>query len=484
MVSMLTAKQEMQPSEYSRLYDVLVPESHFLRKFKNLVDFSFIYDELKDAYCAFFGRVAEDPVRMFKHLILKDLYNLSDRGLVHRAHTDLAFKFFLDLAPEADVIDSTTLCHFRKERIKTAEFLDLLISKSMEIAFREGVIKSRTVIIDATHTRAAYNLKTPIEILRERSKNLRKKMYAVDSECKSLLPEKYLGEEITQEIEYTKNLIAVLDTQTMAELPAIAEARELVLESLDEDAMKAQSLGDANARKGYKSSELLFLGYKENIIIVDERIICGAVVTPGNTADGNYMLELVAKAKANGVTIETILADSAYSGKAHINFANENDIKLVSKLNPIITGEYRETNFTLNKDSGRFICPAGHEAIRKARTGKRNVKKNQCETHYFDIDICKNCPLREGCYTAGAKSKTHSVSIKTPNQVDQIAFQNSEEFKLLARDRYKIEAINAELKNIHGLKNCKSDGLFGMTLQTATTIFVVNIKRILKLMAE
>ncbi|MGL4953392.1 MAG: transposase, partial [Culicoidibacterales bacterium] len=152
---MLMTTSEMKFSEYNKLYDILVPKEHFLRKFKNLVDFGFIYDELKSAYCEFFGRVAEDPIRMFKYLILKDLYNLSDRGLVQRAHTDLAFKYFLDLVPEADVIDATTLCHFRKERIKTPEFLDILISKSMEIAFRAGVIKSHTVIIDATHTRAA-----------------------------------------------------------------------------------------------------------------------------------------------------------------------------------------------------------------------------------------------------------------------------------------------------------------------------------------
>ncbi|MGL6247471.1 MAG: transposase, partial [Culicoidibacterales bacterium] len=113
-----------------------------------------------------------------------------------------------------------------------------------------------------------------------------------------------------------------------------------------------------------------------------------------------------------------------------------------------------------------------------------NVQRNQSETHYFDIEKCKVCPFKSGCYRENAKSKTYSVTIKTPNQVEQITFQNSDEFKLLARDRYKIEAKNAELKNIHGLKNCKSDGLFGMTLQAGTTMFVVNIKRILKLMEE
>ncbi|MGL5382775.1 MAG: IS1182 family transposase [Culicoidibacterales bacterium] len=481
---MLMTTSEMKFSEYNKLYDILVPKEHFLRKFKNLVDFGFIYDELKSAYCEFFGRVAEDPIRMFKYLILKDLYNLSDRGLVQRAHTDLAFKYFLDLVPEADVIDATTLCHFRKERIKTPEFLDILIAKSMEIAFRAGVIKSHTVIIDATHTRAAYNAKTPIEILRERSKNLRKKMYAVDKNCKDDLPEKYTGTELAQEVKYTHDLITVLDTKSMTMFPAIAEARELLIESLDGDANQSQSLGDATARIGYKSADDAFFGYKSHIAMTDERIICAVEVTAGNEADGKHFISLLEKTKQNGVEIKTILADAAYSGKAHINYAHHEKMQLVAKLNPIITGENHHDTFTYNKDSGRFVCPAGHEAIRKAKTGKKNVQRNQSETHYFDIEKCKVCPFKSGCYRENAKSKTYSVTIKTPNQVEQITFQNSDEFKLLARDRYKIEAKNAELKNIHGLKNCKSDGLFGMTLQAGTTMFVVNIKRILKLMEE
>lgn len=45
-----------------------------------------------------------------------------------------------------------------------------------------------------------------------------------------------------------------------------------------------------------------------------------------------------------------------------------------------------------------------------------------------------------------------------------------------------IEAKNSELKNRHGFATSKIDGLFGMNLQVAKTLFVVNLKRILTLM--
>ena len=71
-------------------------------------------------------------------------------------------------------------------------------------------------------------------------------------------------------------------------------------------------------------------------------------------------------------------------------------------------------------------------------------------TYFFDVEKCKICPLREGCYKDGAKSKTYSVSIKSTEHKEQEAFQNSEEFKEKARSRYKIEAKNSELKHRHG----------------------------------
>ena len=60
------------------------------------------------------------------------------------------------------------------------------------------------------------------------------------------------------------------------------------------------------------------------------------------------------------------------------------------------------------------------------------------------IEKCKVCPFREGCYKEGAKSRTYSVSIKFTVHKEQESFQNSEEFKELARSRYKIEAKNSK----------------------------------------
>ena len=115
---------------------------------------------------------------------------------------------------------------------------------------------------------------------------------------------------------------------------------------------------------------------------------------------------------------------------------------------------------------------------------KKELRKIKKIPTIFDIEKCKICPFRDGCYTEGAKSKTYSVTIKSTEHKEQEAFQESEYFKEKAKERYKIEAKNSELKHRHGYNVASSSGLVGMHLQGAMAIFAVNLKRIMTLMKE
>lgn len=43
---MLAQQQSLPLSAYSDLYDLIIPEDNLLRKINNLIDFTFVYDEL------------------------------------------------------------------------------------------------------------------------------------------------------------------------------------------------------------------------------------------------------------------------------------------------------------------------------------------------------------------------------------------------------------------------------------------------------
>lgn len=121
-----------QSMHYMALYDIVVSKDNMLRKINELIDFSFVYDELKNNYCHYNGRNAVHPIRMFKYLFLKAIHDLSDVDIVERSKYDMSFKYFLDMSPEDEVIDPSSLNKFRKLRLKDVNLLDLLINKTVK----------------------------------------------------------------------------------------------------------------------------------------------------------------------------------------------------------------------------------------------------------------------------------------------------------------------------------------------------------------
>ena len=483
---MLAQQQKLQVSSYSGLYDLIVPKDNLLRKINDLIDFTFIHEELVDKYCLNNGRTAESPIRMFKYLLLKTIYTVSDVDVVERSMYDMSFKYFLDMSPEEEVIDPSSLTKFRKLRLKDTDLLNLLISKTVSIAIAKGSVRSRSIIVDATHSFSRSNPYSALEVLRERSKLLRKAVYAVDEDLKGNMPEKNESGELEKELAYSKELAKHIGSdKTLSLIPAVKEKLNLLKETI-EDTQEHYTLSkDKDAKTGHKSADSSFFGYKTHLAMTEERIITAAVVTSGEKGDGQELPKLLEISKDNGINVDTVIGDSAYSGKENLALTGEQNIKVVAKLNPSIAQGSRkdEDKFDYNKDAGMFVCPAGHLAIRKAREGKKNVGKNQSYIYFFDVEKCKTCPLKDGCYKPGAKTRTYAVTIKSTIHQEQQVFQETDYFKEKAKHRYKIEAKNSELKNVHGYDRATSYGIENMQMQGALAIFTVNLKRIIKLIA-
>lgn len=145
--------------------------------------------------------------------------------------------------------------------------------------------------------------------------------------------------------------------------------------------------------------------------------------------DGKELEGLVEKSRKAGIEVEAVIGDAAYSGKDNIKLA----------------GQKENDGFVYNKDADMIQC-------------------------------------KVGCYKDGAKSKTVSMSLKCEEYQRQKEFQESDTFKNLSKERYKIEAKNSELKNVHGYDISVGNGLYGTKIQGVCAIFVTNLKRITFLM--
>jgi transposase len=484
---MLNTQGKLNLGQYSDLYDLIVPKDNLFRQLKELCgDFEFIYDELKDKYCPDNGRAAIDPRVLFKYLLIKVIDNWSDVDVVEHSRYDMSYKCFLGLPPEQSVmIDPSSLTVFRRRRLQDPDLMDKLISQSLRVAAEHGLIKSKTIILDSTHTRSRANKHFPSEYLQKLGKDLRKSLYGFDASVKKDLPEKYEGKDLEKALSYAEALVKKVSELPLSRLPAVSKRLNLLKETIDDIQDHYESSVDPDARTGHKSEDDEFFGYKTHMAINQERLVTAAVVTSGEASDGDYMQELIDRSRSNGQEVEEAIGDGAYCSNDNLEESAEKGVKVIAKLNAnVAQGLHKEDDgFSFNKDAGLYVCPAGHMATRKAVV-KGKGKKAVREVHYFDVHKCVFCKRREGCFAFNQAVKTYSVAIHSEAQEKQLAFQQTEEFREKYRERYKIEAKNADLKNNLGYDRAESYGIGCMALQGAVTIYAANLRRIVRLLAE
>ena len=498
-------QQSLSFSKYLELYDLLIPKENKWRRMNEEIDFSFVYDFVEDSYSTKMGRTAKDAVFMFKLLLLKTESGLSDEGLIEMVKVNMEYKCFLGLEPEeTEIIDSSLLTIFRRKRLakyeknedgkiikifdKSQELMDTLIGKTVDLAITKGIIKKKNIgIVDSTHTLSLYGHISPREKLIQVSKNLRKKIYKLDEKMKEKMPKKKEASGLIEdEIEYCNELLNVINNDgRFVEVPNVEENIKLLKEVIEDTKIELEYSKDQDAKVGHKTADTEFFGYKTHLMMSEERIITSATVTTGEKHDGKQLEQLIEKTRNNGIEIEAVVGDGAYSEKDNLEYCKEKNIKNVSKLSKSVThgnGKNKD-KFEYNKDAGMYVCEAGHMAVKKVKQGSKE-NGTDVECYYFDVEKCKRCPFREGCYKEGAKSKTFSVRIKSDTHVEQMDYMETDEFKNYYSHRYKIEAKNAEIKAVYNYDKSSACGISGITIQGATTLFLTNINRIYRLEEE
>lgn len=246
---MNSKQQSLNLSPFRAIYDIVVPKDNMLRQFNEMVDFSSVLEELKDTYCLDNGRNTVPPVRMFKYLLLKSIFDLSDVDVVERSRYDMSFKYFLDMAPEDMVIDSSSLTKFRKLRLQDVGLLDILIQKTVEVALEKDLITSKSIIVDATHTKSRFNQKSPKEFLMEKLKILRKAVYQIDEGMKEKFPPKTTTDNLADELDYCQKVIETVEKEeNIREYPNVKEKLNYLKEIVEDHQEHLQFSQDPDAR--------------------------------------------------------------------------------------------------------------------------------------------------------------------------------------------------------------------------------------------
>jgi IS5 family transposase len=95
------------------------------------------------------GRKAIDPLVLFKLLLLKHLYNLSNEQTEYQAHDRASFRRFLGLSESAEIPDATTIGKF-EEQLRQAGLIEVLFEQFEAFLRQSGYAAQGGQIIDAT----------------------------------------------------------------------------------------------------------------------------------------------------------------------------------------------------------------------------------------------------------------------------------------------------------------------------------------------
>jgi transposase len=488
-----------------QVYRVVVPKDHYLRKALQAVRWDDFHDLLAPFYSPDMGRPAESPVLMLKLEYLRYHHNLSDSGVITRAETDLAFRYFLQIPIGWALPDASSLCVFRG-RLGRKGFRRVF-DQVVAVAREHGVVKDRLRIKDATHVIGNMAVPTALALVAQ----VRDKLLAAAEPFEPLLVE---GEQVNLETlrETTKSLkpaerlasrLAQLremliwadkmtppeKAETNRAWQAFLVQRDLAHKILDDQEHpgagdRTLSTTDPDARRA-KHGEW-FDGYLVDILVdADSEIITQINVLPGNGDEAADAAELIRQEEAaHGNNVAAISIDGVgFNGAVLRELEDPDDLDLDAYVPP---GKERETGLFTPKDfqedaeQGQLICPADQTSKYRQRDNKKHTT-----VYRFDAPVCRACPLMDRCLKETPRKAFGRTVRKTDYQVEYQRARDkatTEEYAAVRREHMKVERKLGEVMNCHGGRHARYRGCWKVLIQELMACTATNVKRLVRLM--
>jgi transposase len=138
------------------LYDQVVPQDHFLRILRTVVDWEYFTKRLIKLYKGqgVVGRPPFDPAMVLKVEMIAYLYKLSERQVEVFVNENLPAKYFVGLAVDGKAPDHSTLSTFRERLLKNGKIkvFEEMLGQIVQEAMLRGVKLGSIQIVDSVHT--------------------------------------------------------------------------------------------------------------------------------------------------------------------------------------------------------------------------------------------------------------------------------------------------------------------------------------------
>ena len=421
---MLNKIENVQSEMILYTMEELVPKESLYRKIDKYIDFTFIYEKVKDLYCEDNGRPSIDPVVLFKLVFIQTLDGLkSMRKTCEKIKVDVEYRWFLGIPLGKETPHYSTFSQNYIRRFKDSNIFEEIFINIVEQAISQGLVKGETFYTDSTHKKA----------------NANKNKY--HEEAQQLVKErkKWLEEEINEERKKQGK-------------------KEFKFEEKTEN--KKVKISDTDSESGYyhrdnKEKGFMYLDHRT----VDSKcnIIVDCHITKGNVHDSKpFINRMNYIEKTFNFKIKEVGIDSGYDTLEIKKYFEEKGIFGVIAYRRYGQGEtnIRKYEFKYSKTSDCYICPKTGVILPYTGRVDRNGYK-----YYLSKENCQGCPyIKECCAKQGYRVIRRLIceELNEKSRERRLSDRGKEMYK---RRKETIERSFADSKNNHGYRYAMYKGI-------------------------
>lgn len=440
MLSKQQAEGRFQISVVS--LDELVPQDHLVRKIENAIDFSFIYDLVKDRYSLDNGRPSIDPVVLIKMVFIQYLFGIrSMRQTIKEIETNVAYRWFLGYDFTQPIPHFTTFGKNYVRRFQGTDLFEKIFTRILEEACHHGFVDPSVLYIDSTHVKASANKK------------------------------KYIKELVQEERKKYQDLL-----EDELNQDRIDHGKKPLPKKSDTGWKEAKrSKTDPDSGWFVKNEKEQTFAYSFHAASDQNGFIVSAVVTAANVHDSQVFTDVFEQAIEHVGKPSAVAVDAGYKTPYISKYLLDEGVRPVMPYTRPQTKEgfFRKHEYVYDEYYDCYICPAGQilHYETTTRDGYRIYRSNP--------EKCIQCPFRSQCTESREAVKRISRHIWS-DYLDEVEHLRHTELNrnLYARRKETIERVFADLKEKHGLRWTTLRGLKKVEMQAMLVFAAMNLKKL------
>ncbi len=428
---------------YFRLEDQ-IPETHLLRLIDKHISFEFVRQQLKGSYSET-GRPSIDPELLLRMLLIGYLYGItSERKLVEELGMHLAWRWFTGLGLDQEIPHHSTFSKNRHGRFQESKLFEEMFAHIVRQCVEVGLVQGKHLSVDGSFVEA-------------------------NAAKESRIPREQLA-EAAQVNQTVRQYLVELEQQNPSAEPVHKQDQ---VSTTDPDSTYATK-GGTPARLGYYDNYLV-----DNHSCVIVGVQATAARMSQETVAAQDMLTRFSECQGGGP--ESLAADTTYGNGEFLQWLADRNITPYMRTRDSIHRKrspfFAPDRFTYEPEHDRYICPAGQPLNYGGRS-----HRNHAWTYIGTPKRCGPCPLRPQCTSAAFRCLV--IHQHEPARQRARELVDTPGFVKAQRQRKKVQALFAELKNQIGLRRLRLRRLKFVREQFYLAAAAQNIKRLVRFLCK